>query len=50
MYLSLTHFDAEKICGPENKSDHQMDVISSAQWKRRNTNTILCLHKQFGIV
>jgi hypothetical protein len=34
MYLSLTHLDAEKICGSENKSDQQMDVISTAQWKK----------------
>jgi hypothetical protein len=43
MYLSLTHLDAEKNCGPEKKSDQQMDVISSAQWKKKKfkRNTVL---------
>jgi hypothetical protein len=43
MYLSLTHLDAENICGPENKSDQRMDVISGAQWKKKKFkhNTVL---------
>jgi hypothetical protein len=42
MYLSLTHLDAKEIC-PENKLDQQMDVISSAQWKKKKFkhNTVL---------
>jgi hypothetical protein len=41
--ISLTHLDAEKNCGTENKSDQQMDVISSAQWKKKKFkhNTVL---------
>jgi hypothetical protein len=43
MYLSLTHLDAKEICGPENKLDQQMDVIGSAQWKKKKFkhNTVL---------